>query len=299
MEEEIVEFEAEVDTEIVAEKEATLSGSLLQAYMKDVNKFPLLSEQEAKRITTEYAASQGPRLRAKLINHNLRLVVKIAYEYRAAYSNLMDLIQEGNIGLIKGVEKFDPSRGVPLAHYAANWIRAYMLRFIVNNSRLVKLGTTEAQRKLFFNLAKEKAKLEAQGIEVTDALLASRLNVEEKELTEMGQRLSAPDASIHVDSGSHRDSGSNPVKILSIEAEDANPDEAFEKEERKKQIYDRLMQFRTSLPAKKAVVFDRRLMQDEPDTLEEIGVDLQVTRQRVQQIEAEIKSKLQSFLKNV
>lgn len=286
--------------EIDEEKETDTAplGGLLQVYMKEVNRFPLLKEEEAKKLTTEYATTQLPRLRAKLINHNLRLVVKIAYEYRAAYSNLMDLIQEGNIGLIKGVEKYDPSRGVPLAHYAANWIRAYMLRFIVNNSRLVKLGTTEAQRKLFFNLAKEKAKLEAQGIEVTDGVLAKHLNVEEKELTEMSQRLSAPDASIHVDSGSHRDSAS-PVKVLSIESEEASPDEAFEREEKKLQLNERLQKFRATLSAKKALVFDRRLMQDEPDTLEEIGVDLRVTRQRVQQIEAEIKSKLQSFLKNV
>lgn len=289
----------EVANEIEEEKGTSSLRGLLQTYMKDVNKFPLLSEQEAKKITAEYAATQLPRLRVKLINHNLRLVVKIAYEYRAAYSNLMDLIQEGNIGLIKGVEKYDPSRGVPLAHYAANWIRAYMLRFIVNNSRLVKLGTTEAQRKLFFNLSKEKAKLEAQGIEITDAVLAKRLDVGEKEVSEMSQRLSAPDASIHIDPSPNQDSGSSIIKALSIESDDANPDEVFEREENKKQLNIRLMKFRTFLSAKKALVFDRRLMQDEPDTLEEIGVELGVTRQRIQQIEAEIKVKLQSFLKDM
>lgn len=278
-------------TEDKADVDNAKANSILQSYMRDVNRFKLFSKTEELALTQEYIQTQNPRLRQKLINHNLRLVVKIAFEYRAAYGNLMDLIQEGNIGLMYGVEKYDPSHGVPLAHYSANWIRAYMLRFIINNSRLVKLGTTEAQRKLFFNLTKEKAKLEAQGIEVTDSLLAERLKVEEKEVVEMGRRLSAPDASIDVDADNRHAS-----KVFNLEDDRATPDAALERAELHNNLQARLVEFRKHLSTKNAEVFDRRFMQDEPDTFEVIGLDLGVTRQRIQQIEADLRTKLHKFL---
>lgn len=271
--------------------ELTNNNSVLKAYMHDVNRYKLLTEAEEKSLTQAYFTSKEPKLREKLVRHNLRLVVKIAYEYRAAHGNLMDLIQEGSIGLMRGVEKFEPERGVPLAHYSATWIRAFMLRFIINNSRLVKIGTTEAQRKLFFNLSKEKAKLEAQGIEITDATLAQHLKVEEKELVEMSKRLSSPDTSIDMDL-----ENANP-KILALEADGLQPDDALEQAELRDRLQERLREFRCGLSIKNALVFDRRLMQDEPDTFEVIGVELGVTRQRVQQIEADIKNKLSTFLR--
>lgn len=278
------------------EKDASNYNNILQTYMRDVNKYKLFNELEERTLTQEYIETQSPKLREKLIKHNLRLVVKIAFEYRAAYGNLMDLIQEGNFGLIRGVEKYDPSRGVPLAHYASNWIRAFMLRYIINNSRLVKLGTTEAQRKLFFNLAKEKAKLEAQGIEVTDSLLAEKLKVDEKELVEMEKRLASPDASIDIDN-SNEDS-TNLHKIFDLRDNSSGPDEALEQAELRNSLQTQLHKFRQRLSTKNAMVFDRRLVAEEPDTFEVIGVDLRVTRQRVQQIEVELKSKLASFLRN-
>ncbi len=122
--------------------------------------------------------------------------MKIAYEYRRAYKNIMDLIQEGNIGLMQAVKRYDPYRGVKLSSYAAWWIRAYILRFILNNWRLVKLGTTQAQRKLFFNLRKKRAELVAMGIDPTDAEVAKRLNVPESDVTEMELRLSSSEKSL-------------------------------------------------------------------------------------------------------
>src|SRR5690606_38186288 len=133
---------------------------------------------------------------AKLVTSNLRLVVKLAYEYRRAYRNMMDLIQEGNIGLMQAVKRYDPYRGVKLSSYAAWWIRAYMLRYILNNHRMVKIGTTQAQRKLFFNLAKEKARLTAMGIEPTHDEIAKSLNVDEKDVIEMDRRMARGDASL-------------------------------------------------------------------------------------------------------
>ena len=127
---------------------------------------------------------------------NLRLVVKIAYEYRRAYKNIMDLVQEGNIGLMQAVKRYDPYRGVKLSSYAAWWIRAYILRFILNNWRLVKLGTTQAQRKLFFNLNKEKARALGDGHRAHAAEIAKQLNVEEQDVTDMDVRLSSSEKSL-------------------------------------------------------------------------------------------------------
>jgi RNA polymerase sigma-32 factor len=150
----------------------------LQAYLREVQRYKLLTAQEEQDLTRQYVETQDVRTAAKLVTANLRLVVKLAYEYRRAYKNIMDLIQEGNIGLMQAVKRYDPYRGVKLSSYAAWWIRAYMLRFILNNWRLVKLGTTQAQRKLFFNLNKEKAKLAALGIDPSADLIAERLGVE-------------------------------------------------------------------------------------------------------------------------
>ncbi len=156
----------------------------------------LLTPDEEKRLTEHYQKTQDVQTAARLVTANLRLVVKLAYEYRRAYKNIMDLVQEGNIGLMQAVKRYDPYRGVKLSSYAAWWIRAYILRFVLNNWRLVKLGTTQAQRKLFFNLNKEKARLSAQGIEPTAAEIASRLHVDEKEVVEMDRRLSSGEASL-------------------------------------------------------------------------------------------------------
>ena len=152
----------------------------LQAYMQDVSRYPLLSREEEHALAVKYTETGDVEAAARLVTANLRLVVKIAYDYRRAYKNLLDLVQEGNIGLMQAVKKYDPYKGVKLSSYAAWWIRAYILRFILNNHRLVKLGTTQAQRKLFFNLKKEKAKLSAMGIEPTAEVIAKRLDVPEK-----------------------------------------------------------------------------------------------------------------------
>jgi RNA polymerase sigma-32 factor len=161
----------------------------LQAYLREVQRHPLLTPDEEKS-SRPLRETQDVQTAARLVTANLRLVVKLAYEYRRAYKNIMDLIQEGNIGLMQAVKRYDPYRGVKLSSYAAWWIRAYILRFILNNWRLVKLGTTQAQRKLFFNLNKEKAKLAALGIEPDAAEIAKRLGVDEKEVIDMDRRLS-------------------------------------------------------------------------------------------------------------
>jgi RNA polymerase sigma-32 factor len=151
----------------------------LSVYMAETRRYPLLTPEEEHALAVRLVEHQDSAAARRLVEANLRLVVKIAYEYRRAHKNLLDLVQEGNIGLIQAVSKFDPYRGVKLSSYAAFWIRAYILKFILNNWRLVKIGTTQAQRKLFFNLRKEREKLEQLGFQPTTALLAEKLDVPE------------------------------------------------------------------------------------------------------------------------
>src|SRR6195952_2543396 len=168
----------------------------LQAYMRDVQRYKLLTPAEEHDAAVRYFDSGDVDAAARLVTANLRLVVKIAYDYRRAHKNINDLIQEGSIGLMQAVKKYDPYKGVKLSTYAAWWIRAYILRFILNNARLVKVGTTQAQRKLFFNLKKEKARLGAMGIEATPETIAKRLDVPTEDVVQMDRRLSAGDMSL-------------------------------------------------------------------------------------------------------
>ena len=161
----------------------------MAAYLREVQRHPLLTPEQTHEIAVRFVQTQDPAAAAQLVTSNLRLVVKIAYEYRRAYKNIMDLVQEGNIGLMQAVKRYDPYRGVKLSSYAAWWIRAYILRFILNNWRLVKLGTTQAQRKLFFNLRKKRAELVAMGIDPTNAEIAKQLNVPEQDVADMDVRL--------------------------------------------------------------------------------------------------------------
>ncbi len=172
------------------------AADLLQRYMADVSRYPLLSRDDELSLARRYRDTQDPETAYRLVTANLRLVVKIAWEYRRAAFNLLDLIQEGNVGLMQGVKKYDPERGVKLSSYVAWWIRAYIIRYLMDNWRMVKLGTTQAQRKIFFNLRKEKEKLAAQGFEPEAKLLAERLNVSEQDVVDMDRRLSHDELSL-------------------------------------------------------------------------------------------------------
>ncbi|MBI5531978.1 MAG: RNA polymerase factor sigma-32 [Deltaproteobacteria bacterium] len=269
----------------------------LQAYLREVQRHPLLTPDEEHSLATRYAETGDVQAAARLVTANLRLVVKLAYEYRRAYRNIMDLIQEGNIGLMQAVKRYDPSRGVKLSSYAAWWIRAYILRFILNNWRLVKLGTTQAQRKLFFNLNKEKARLTAMGIEPSSAEIARRLNVEETEVVEMDRRLSSGEASLDAPVG---DSEGRPVsRVEMMPSSDRRPDVMLADDEYHAMVRERLDTFRERLHNEKDIaIFDERLRAVEPRTLQEIGDRFGISRERVRQLEARLTRQLREYLQD-
>lgn len=267
----------------------------LQAYMTQVARHPLLTREEEQELAVKYAKTGDVAAAARLVTANLRLVVKIAYEYRRAYRNMMDLIQEGNMGLMQAVKRYDPYRGVKLSSYSAWWIRAYMLRFILNNWRLVKIGTTQAQRKLFFNLNKEKARLTAMGIEPTHEAIAKNLNVEEKDVIEMDRRLARADASLDVPIGDSE--GRQTTRMDLLPASAAGPDLLTEGAELSDMVRQKLDVFRETLKGKEIEIFDKRVTAEDPMTLQELGNEFGVSRERVRQLEARLIGRLREYLR--
>jgi RNA polymerase sigma-32 factor len=229
----------------------------------------------------------------KLITANLRLVVKIAmdlHQYRMR--NLMDLIQEGNVGLMRAAKKFDPYRGYKFSYYASFWIKAYIIKFIMDNWKLVKIGTTQAQRKLFFNLRKEKEKLEVRGEDASPEVLSRRLGVKESEIIEMDQRLNGGE--LYLDSPLKEDSEDTHKSFLP--SNDLPVDDQIADREAKAILHDKLRLFGEQLKGKGAVIFDKRLLCEEPMTLREIGEKFKISRERVRQIESGLKKKLKACL---
>jgi len=268
----------------------------MQQYLREVQRHTLLTPEEEHNLAVKYVGSGDVAAAARLVTANLRLVVKLAYEYRRAYKNIMDLVQEGNIGLMQAVKRYDPYRGVKLSSYAAWWIRAYILRFILNNWRLVKLGTTQAQRKLFFNLNKEKARLSAMGIEPSSAEIARRLGVEEQEVTDMDRRLSSGEMSLDAPVG---DTEGRPVSRLEMMPTSVTgPDTAVAEGEIQQMVKAKLADFRTTLKGKDIQIFDERLVAEEPLTLQELGDRFGISRERVRQLEARLTGRLREFLKS-
>jgi RNA polymerase sigma-32 factor len=270
----------------------------LAAYLREVQKHPLLSPEETQALAVKFVTSQDSVTAARLVTANLRLVVKIAYEYRRAYKNIMDLIQEGNIGLMQAVKRYDPYRGVKLSSYAAWWIRAYILRFILNNWRLVKLGTTQAQRKLFFNLRKKRAELQALGIDPTNAEIAKQLNVPESEVAEMDVRLQASERSLDAPIGDGE--GRATAKIDTMPSLVEGPETLMADSELQGLLKEKLAAFRKTLTGKEKelAIFDERLVADEPLTLQELGDRYGISRERVRQLEQRLTGRLREYLRD-
>ncbi len=274
----------------------------LRAYMAEVSRHPLLTREEELELSTLYARTGDRDAAWKLVTSNLRLVVKIAREYHRGVFQLLDLIQEGNVGLMQAVKKFDPLKGVKLSTYAAWWIRAYIIRFIMDNWRQVKLGTTQAQRKLFFNLNKEREKLLARGIEPTPQLLARNLRVDEDDVNEMAARMAGDDLSL--DQPMRTDDGDSSVTRMDrLEDGSATPaDETVAANQMRVLFREKLQAFGKTLTdeREKAIFQDRLLPSDgaDPVTLSDLGARFGLTRERARQIEAKLTARLREFVRS-
>jgi RNA polymerase sigma-32 factor len=267
----------------------------LAAYMDEVRRYPLLSREDEHELAVVFYETHSQKIARRLVTANLRLVVKLAYDYHRVYHNLLDLVQEGNVGLVQAVQRYDPYRGVKLSSFAAWWIRAYMLRFILDNWRLVKIGTTQVQRKLFFNLAKEREKLEAAGFIPTDSLLAQKLSVPEREVTDMRLRLGASEIALDAPVGRGEDDTRTTVDLLESSSAE-RPDVTVEGREFKRVLGLKLALFQRTLKGAEQTLFSERLVSDRPLSHKEVGDRYGVSRERARQIEAKVLARLKVFL---
>ena len=254
----------------------------LQKYLQELGQYELLSREEEKELAIR-VREEGDRDAAyRLVTSNLRLVVKIAMDFQRVWmQNLLDLIQEGNIGLMQAVQKFDPYKGVKFSYYASFWIKAYILKFIMDNWRLVKIGTTQAQRKLFFRLKKEKQRLASEGFDPKPKLLSERLGVTEQEVTEMDQRLDRWEVSLD----SPVKEGSDNERIEFVPTQTPSAESQVGKKQMEAIIHEKLASLRKDLSDREIYILENRVFSDSPATLQEIGERYDITRERVRQIE--------------
>jgi len=265
-----------------------IANRSLGKYLEEIQRFGLLSREEEKQLAIKYRKGDEDAS-SRLILANLRLVVKIAMSYqKRTPAKLLDLIQEGNLGLLQAAKKFDPDKGARFSYYAAFWIKAYIMRFLMANAKLVKIGTTQDQRRLFYNLQRERKKIRMQGLEPDSALLAERLNVDEENIAEMECRLGKSEIPL--------DFMTSGEATMHSVAEETDISSRLSEEQNLRLVKDKLRSFRKCLSDKKAFIFDHRLMADDPLTLREIGEKYDISRERVRQIEKNIVGTLGEWL---
>ena len=268
-------------------------GDTFRHYLRQVTRYPRLTREEELELATRYRKYGDTEAAYRLVTGNLRLVVHIAFEYRRTFLNLLDLIQEGNIGLMQAAKKFDPLRGVPFSSYAAWWIRAYMLKHLLDHWSIVKVGTTNARRRLFFNLKKEKERLELQGISPGPRLLAETFDSTEQDVVDVSRALEAKDLSLDAPITSE----SERQVWETIPVQDEAPDEKVAQAELKEILRSKLEEFSRQLKEKERYVLQERLVAEDPATLQAVGDHFGITREAVRLIEKKVIARLRDFLR--
>lgn len=261
-------------------------------YISKVRQTPTLSHEEEMELARRFRETGDKEAAYKLVTSNLMLVVKIAYEFRTQFQNMLDLIQEGNYGLLRAVQKFDPFKGVRLSTYASYWIRAYMLKYLLDNWRLVRVGTTNMRRKLLYNLKTIQARLEEGGMDSDTKLLAEKFGATEQDVIDIQQSLGAADMSIHQPIGD--DDGRELLETIPGEANDMADD--LSRHEIMKKFQSAINNFKKNLKPVELDLIDKRILSDTPLTLREIGEAHSVTREAIRQQEVRLMKRLKDYL---
>ena len=280
--------------DLPATSEGRAQATALSAYMSELRHHAPITREEEHDLAVQWNEEGDVEAAKLLVVSNLRLVVKIAMEYRRAWTNTLDLIQEGNVGLMEAVQRFDPYKGVKLSSYAVYWIRAYILKYILDNMRSVRLGTTRASRKLFFRLNKEKRELERLGYEVEPRLLAERLDVTEDDVIDMEARLSRPDLSF--DAPLRSDEGDGMTYGDRMATPGISSEAAVGSSEMREVFRSQIDDFAETLGDRDLIILNQRILADEPKTLAELGELFEVSRERVRQLEAKLVNRLRSYM---
>ncbi|MES2770001.1 MAG: RNA polymerase factor sigma-32 [Bdellovibrionota bacterium] len=252
----------------------------LQQYLNEIRKYPLLTPEEEKELAVRYFEKGDPLAAEKLVTSNLRFVVKIALEYAKMGAKMMDIVQEGNVGLMHAVKEYNPYKGVKLITYAVWWIRGYIREYLLKQYSMVKIGTTQNQKKLFYNLEKEKRKLLQEGEQSTTALLSSRLNIPERDVRLMEQRMGGKDVSL--DAPVDEDGNTH---LVDLQSDSSNPESELEVLELIDLLKDKIEEIKPSLNDKELDILENRILADEPQTLQEIGDKYGISRERARQLE--------------
>lgn len=266
----------------------------LAQYVREISRYKLLSIEEEEELLKELELTGDIEIAKKLVLANLRLVVKIAIEYRSAWQNVMDLIQEGNIGLMKAVSKFDGSKGAKLSYYASWWIRSYILKFILDNFRLVKIGTTNEQKKLFFNLMKEKDRLISLGFNPDNKMISESLGVSEKSVAIMDRRLSTGGSELSLEAKLDENGPSLGETLVDLES--IGIDDKLADLQGIEILKDQLQYFVGGLKERDREIFQKRLMSEVPASLQSIADEYGVSRERIRQIEERLINNLKVYM---
>lgn len=286
LDEPVEEFKAVIPSEPT---KAITSADPLVMYLNEIRRYKVLTKEEETALAKKYFESKDPQAAEALVKANLRFVVKIAAEYSKFGAKMIDLIQEGNIGLMHAVREFNPYKGARLITYAVWWIRGYIQEFLMRQYSLVRIGTTQNQRKLFYQLQKEKEALDAMGIEPSTALISSRLGIPEDEVRDMALRMSGRDLSL--DRPLDDESGVS-LGDLQKNVNDQPLDDKLAHEQQIEILKKKLEEIRPELSPREIIILDERILNDDPLTLQEIGEKYGITREAVRQMEARLMKKI-------
>jgi RNA polymerase sigma-32 factor len=269
----------------------------LETYLADINRYALLSIEQEQELARRHRDQGDTRAAHLLVTSNLRFVVKVAYEYRSYGLRMPDLVQEGNIGLMRAVQKFDPDKGIRLISYAVWWIRAYIQNFILKSWSLVKLGTTQAQRKLFFSLARTQREIgrfqpAGEGAAIDPAEVARKLGVRPDEVVEMQLRMEGRDLSLDAPVGD--DGAASHVDFVACDV--PGQDEELSGRQEGTLLAGRVAEALARLDARERFIIEARLMSDRPRTLKDLGDHFGFSRERARQLEIRAKEKLRAEL---
>ncbi|MBA4389802.1 MAG: RNA polymerase subunit sigma-70 [Syntrophus sp. (in: bacteria)] len=270
-------------------KDLSLQFDPFKKYLAEIRRYPVLTREEEQKISRLVFDHQDMDAAQKLTVSNLKIVVKIAMRYHNTYHNTLDLIQEGNVGLLHAVKKYNPYKGTKFSSYAALWIKAYILKFLMDSWSLVKTGTTQAQRKLFYGLNSEKRRLESLGIDPTPKLLASNFGLKEWEVEDMEKRLSHTDIALDVPIYEGSDE-----TLMDRMSSDDDVEEIVSARYESVIFSKKLKKFKATLDDRDLYIFNNRVVADEPMSLQEIGDSCRISRERVRQVEIRIVKRLRT-----
>lgn len=267
----------------------------LTRYMAQLAQHAPISREEEHELAVRWREEGDAEAGRQLVLANLRLVVKIAMEYRRAWTNTLDLIQEGNLGLMQAVQRFDPHAGTKLSSYGAYWIRAFILKYLIDNIRMVRVGRSRAERKLFFRLNKEKRELERLGFRPEPALLAERLDVSEQDVIDFEERLARPEISMNAP---RREDDAKSEFGDFVPAQTQSAEDAVGDAELRRVFLEKVKGFASELGERDQQILRERMLAEEPRTLAELGEEFGVSRERVRQLEARLMKQLQARMRD-